>query len=154
MQGFEARGTAISQRLTAWRNLLEETKVGGKLVADPNDIFLEQDYYNAQHHEHKNKKHKKKKTQKTNKRKFKEKMKELKDYARNDTRSEGRTRNLDANDTFEFGRHTYGIDEDDNREMIESSNTKWMSLRNSNPPIQEIVNVGGTAGFFCGEPSK
>ncbi|CAD7084344.1 unnamed protein product [Hermetia illucens] len=152
--GFEARGTAISQRLTAWRNLLEETKVGGKLVADPNDIFLEQDYYNAQHHEHKNKKHKKKKTQKTNKKKFKEKMKELKDYARNDTKSEGPSRNLDANDTFEFGRHTYGIDEDDNREMIESSNTKWMSLRNSNPPIQEIVNVGGTAGFFCGEPMK
>uniref|UniRef100_A0A1B0DL98 Uncharacterized protein n=1 Tax=Phlebotomus papatasi TaxID=29031 RepID=A0A1B0DL98_PHLPP len=37
--GFEARGTTISQRLTAWRNLLEETRPSGRLLANPFEDF-------------------------------------------------------------------------------------------------------------------
>ncbi|CAG2063579.1 unnamed protein product, partial [Timema podura] len=34
-QGFEARGTVIAQRLTAWNNLLEATRPSGNLLVNP-----------------------------------------------------------------------------------------------------------------------
>lgn len=37
IKGFEARGTVIGQKLTAWRNLLDETRPRGKLTANPYD---------------------------------------------------------------------------------------------------------------------
>ncbi|KFB38757.1 AGAP004140-PA-like protein [Anopheles sinensis] len=36
--GFEARGTSIGKRWTAWRNLLEETGASGRLVANPKEL--------------------------------------------------------------------------------------------------------------------
>lgn len=42
LQGFEPRGTVISRRLTAWRNLLEETRPSGILIANPNELILNQ----------------------------------------------------------------------------------------------------------------
>ncbi|XP_035783888.1 protein dispatched-like [Anopheles albimanus] len=38
--GFEARGTSIGKRWTAWRNLLEETSSSGRLVANPKELTL------------------------------------------------------------------------------------------------------------------
>lgn len=43
LQGFEARGTEIANRLTAWENLLEETRPSGRLTANPNDKLQQQD---------------------------------------------------------------------------------------------------------------
>lgn len=34
-QGFEARGTVLAQRLTAWHNLMDATKARGELTANP-----------------------------------------------------------------------------------------------------------------------
>lgn len=34
LQGFETRGTEISNRLTAWHNLLEETRPNGLLTSN------------------------------------------------------------------------------------------------------------------------
>lgn len=36
-QGFEARGTEISQRATAWENLLDSTRANGLLSVNPAD---------------------------------------------------------------------------------------------------------------------
>lgn len=33
-KGFESRGTDISNRLTAWHNLLEETRPSGRLTSN------------------------------------------------------------------------------------------------------------------------
>lgn len=42
--GFEARGTELGQRISAWHNLLEETSPsGGKLIANPYEYFDEAD---------------------------------------------------------------------------------------------------------------
>jgi len=38
VQGFEARGTILAQRLTAWRNLLDATGPSGPLTIDPRQI--------------------------------------------------------------------------------------------------------------------
>lgn len=35
IQGFESRGTALAQRLTAWKNLLEATEPSGLLTTNP-----------------------------------------------------------------------------------------------------------------------
>lgn len=37
-KGFETRGTDIASRLTAWGNLIEETRSSGPLTANPHDI--------------------------------------------------------------------------------------------------------------------
>jgi hypothetical protein len=39
-QGFESRGTEIGQRLTAWKNLLDETGPNGLFVANPDDLIV------------------------------------------------------------------------------------------------------------------
>lgn len=35
LQGFEARGTMLAQRLNAWHNLMEATKTRGELTNNP-----------------------------------------------------------------------------------------------------------------------
>lgn len=35
IKGFEARGTDIAKKLTAWQNLVEETRPSGKLTSNP-----------------------------------------------------------------------------------------------------------------------
>lgn len=39
MEGFEARGTEIANRLTAWQNLQEATRPSGPLTVNPLDDF-------------------------------------------------------------------------------------------------------------------
>lgn len=39
-QGFESRGTDIANRLTAWHNLLEETRPSGRLTSNPYERTL------------------------------------------------------------------------------------------------------------------
>lgn len=46
-QGFEARGTKLAQRLTAWGNLMEATHPRGELVDNP----LEYYYYLQNHNQ-------------------------------------------------------------------------------------------------------
>lgn len=38
-QGFEARGTPLAQRLTAWYNLMKATGAQGELVDNPIEYF-------------------------------------------------------------------------------------------------------------------
>ena len=39
LQGFEARGTMLAQRLTAWHNLIEKTHPRGELVDNPLEYY-------------------------------------------------------------------------------------------------------------------
>ena len=39
LQGFETRGTEISQRTVAWDNLMEESRPSGSLIIDPSELI-------------------------------------------------------------------------------------------------------------------
>lgn len=45
-QGFEARGTTLAQRLTAWVNLIEATHPRGELVENPLEYYYYLQYHN------------------------------------------------------------------------------------------------------------
>lgn len=38
-QGFEARGTTLAQRFTAWQNLIEASKARGELIENPLEYY-------------------------------------------------------------------------------------------------------------------
>ncbi|KAG7206137.1 hypothetical protein KM043_003529 [Ampulex compressa] len=46
--GFEARGTVLAQRLTAWENLMEATKPRGQLIDNPLEYYQYMRKYNQQ----------------------------------------------------------------------------------------------------------
>ncbi|XP_076237082.1 protein dispatched [Calliopsis andreniformis] len=54
--GFEARGTALAQRLIAWQNLMEASKPKGQLIDNPLEYYYyvrqqhQQNYVNGQNH--------------------------------------------------------------------------------------------------------
>lgn len=59
--GFEARGTELGQRMTAWHNLLEETSPQGQLVSNPYEYLdydeLQQKQHPLRRHHHQHHKH-------------------------------------------------------------------------------------------------
>lgn len=41
LQGFETRGTTISQRITAWQNMAEATRPSGSLTSNPKELLAQ-----------------------------------------------------------------------------------------------------------------
>lgn len=61
-QGFTTRGTVISDRLTAWRNLKEATRPSGQFAINPKDILIHRNvtFFKPKIKKHNNKKKKNK----------------------------------------------------------------------------------------------
>ncbi|XP_055384764.1 protein dispatched [Condylostylus longicornis] len=168
--GFEARGTSISQRLTAWHNLLEETRVGGKLADDPSDLGRIK-ILNGKVHKLREFKNKggKRKSKKERKKQLREKIKKLnrfknefkysydsgfqeihfKDYETIDDNFDTRLKNK----SYEFGYNRSSIDEDEKQNMVQSKISKWNLFKHQQPPALYTDMPTLTDGFFCGSPT-
>ncbi|XP_055903846.1 protein dispatched isoform X1 [Eupeodes corollae] len=175
--GFEARGTEIGQRLTAWRNLWQETGPSGKLVANPNDLLSFQQDYNQDveqlmgHHKKRQRKKKKKNKKKTNA-DLSRKIKKLRKFSNSETDADPTEWNGDTgvfrdyaitNDSITdeenhhrniYGRNISFVDEKEEQERVQSKKSTWRILSQSTPPpmFNEVhINIDG---FFCESPTK
>lgn len=165
--GFEARGTSIGQKLTAWRNLLEETSFSGKLIANPKDLMpgnndnsipYRKNFKNKTQNKNKKKKGKNKKKQLSEKLKVIKNIPELGNDPSNGN-IEGYDDNYDASNISRHDHWDYGknmsYDSINNTESIEKKRLRWLDLKSSNPPssASDTVHIA-TNGFFCESPSE
>ncbi|XP_039441963.1 protein dispatched [Culex pipiens pallens] len=168
--GFEARGTSIGRRWTAWRNLLEETSPSGRLIANPKELISEREAQSglAAGSEfggvRKRKKNKKANGMNGKKRpKGNKNIRILKELSTLNKSSNGEMISFEEydNDTFslrhdnwEYGKNmTFYPDETGNK-TVEKKRAKWDTLRNLKPP-PDIVEMHIPAdGFFCESPNK
>uniref|UniRef100_A0A182Q1X4 SSD domain-containing protein n=1 Tax=Anopheles farauti TaxID=69004 RepID=A0A182Q1X4_9DIPT len=179
--GFEARGTSIGKRWTAWRNLLEETGASGRLVANPKELTLGAN--NLLHTQNakdglnfskrRNNKAKKKQsnsidgvpakvhTKLTNK-----SMRILKELYHNQTTSNGEVISFEEYDNetashrggrqelWEYGRNQSYYTEEVGNKTMEKKRAKWDTLRKLKPPPEPIETHIPSDGFFCESPNK
>lgn len=159
-QGFETRGTDISQRITAWRNLLEETRPSRSLVTNPKDLFppTEADIKlrKIKHQQSKKNRKKKKKV------KFTKKMRVIKDFAVNNKEIDfGSLDNAveESNDTavghthYDYGKNV-SYDPESNERKNKLKKTKWENLAQLYPPpLTTDIHISSD-GFFCESPSR
>ncbi|XP_059612470.1 protein dispatched [Phlebotomus argentipes] len=157
--GFEARGTTISQRLTAWRNLLEETRPSGRLVANPFE-----DFQMAGHSGGRRRKLKGPAQQKQRKKKklaLPEKIKIIKNLPTNGTYdlpddydSQDNTTVSVRHEHWDYGRNiTYESDESTKkRNKLKKDN--WIKLTKMYPPPLTTDVHTTSDGFFCESPNK
>lgn len=181
MQGFEPRGTLISQRLTAWRNLLDETRPSGLLIANPNELIAQKNRFTkvrfASLHAYvfylQNKfvfdqlqkklgdlnkgKHKKIK--------FKKKIKFIKDNNNNNTgkvnydffdefSDDSNRTAVNRTEQWHYGKNQSFTDEEEYNEKVQQKNKQWKMLQKPNPPPAIIDEHIRMDGFFCEAPSK
>lgn len=178
--GFEARGTKLGQRMTAWHNLLEETSPsGGKLIANPyeylDELEGEEDdsrrnkkprkHNNAQRHR------KRKKGKNKGSLVLTEKIQVIKSAASGKPNGnaideeegggtaavwvENGTRREDA-EAWEYGRNVSFIDDDDEvqNKSNQAKKENWAKLQlNQPPPFQTDIHTSSD-GFFCESPSR
>lgn len=164
--GFEARGTDISNKLTTWRNLLDETRPSGSFIVNPKDIHqrFNEEQSQKQRKRNRNKSRlrhqdKKKKQQKV---KFDKKMKVLKDFVMNKSFNVDIAYNSEdvANDTTveEHSHYDYGTNktynEETERKNKKLKNEKWKNLKNVDPPPITSTDFHSTDGYFCESPSE
>lgn len=167
LQGFEARGTDLGQRITAWRNLLDETRPSGQLVANPYEDYEYRDdvlYRKRNRNKGNNKKRKKNKNKK--KVVFTEKIQMIKNLPAAakegvpswDDYDELNLDNLTVtprnHEHWDYGRNvSYTSDESTNK-SIKLKKENWVKLTKLYPPPL-TTNIHTTAdGIFCGSPSK
>lgn len=150
--GFEARGTDISNRLTTWKNLLEETRPSGSLVVNPKEF--QQHEFNRKHKKNKNR-HQWKKLNKS----LDQKIKILKDATRGKSFNVEFSLNLDdTNETqinsthWEYGTNK-SYDEETDRRNKESKKKKWKEFTKLEPPPITSTDFQSD-GYFCESPSK
>lgn len=145
--GFEARGTEISNRLTTWQNLLEETRPSGSLIVNPKELL--QHEFDKKHRKNKNR-HEKKRL------KFDEKMRKLKDYSTNKSYNTDIVYN--SNDTLINNHWAYGknisYDEEKEKKIKEAKKKKWEGFLKNNPPPLTSTDFHSTDGYFCESPSE
>ncbi|XP_058062470.1 protein dispatched [Anopheles bellator] len=176
--GFEARGTSIGKRWTAWRNLLEETGASGGLVANPKELTLgtnNQIHWNRGTLVPKRRKHKSKKKDSTEGKKkssqSSKSMRLLKDMYHNQTvttiggsggelisfeeyDNETVTSRGSRMEVWEYGKNqTFYTDEIGNKTM-EKKRAKWDTLRKLKPPPEPVEMHIPSDGFFCESPNK
>lgn len=163
--GFEARGTPIGSRWTAWRNLLEETSASGRLIANPKELYDRQaaTEYETGFRPHKRRKDRKKSNGKSKKRNKLNKVKLLKELKLNNKSLNGEVISFEEydNETFisrhdnwEYGRNMSFYTEETGNKTMEKKRAKWDTLRNLNPPPDPIEMHIPADGFFCESPSK
>lgn len=159
--GFEARGTSIGKRWTAWRNLLEETSASGRLIANPKELYDRS--VAAEGVEHKRKKDRKKANNNSKKRNKSNKMKMLKELTLNNRSSNGEVISFEEydNETFisqhdnwEYGRNMSFYAEETSNKTMEKKRAKWDTLRKLKPPPDLMEMHIPADGFFCESPSK
>lgn len=170
--GFAARGTHIGKRLTAWHNLIEETRPSGLFVANPSDLIT----HNVGSHrgggkykkfqnkkKNRNKKHKKKHEDMQNM-KLDKKIKIIKDWS-----VSNRTIDLNYHEEFDmdenvtigrhehwdYGRNLSSISEEVHNKRVLQKTKQWKSLLNLSPPPPLVVDFHMPFdGFFCESPNK
>ncbi|XP_041788243.1 protein dispatched [Anopheles merus] len=182
--GFEARGTSIGKRWTAWRNLLEETSLSGRLVANPKELTLGMN----NHFPHqrlppvagdgsfrKRRKNKgKKKTpntvdgEDTGKAhgKLNKNLRILKELYHNQSATNGEIISFEEYDNetmphrggrqevWEYGRNQSYYTEEVGNKTMEKKRAKWDTLRRLKPPPEPIETHIPSDGFFCESPNK
>uniref|UniRef100_A0A182W1K9 SSD domain-containing protein n=1 Tax=Anopheles minimus TaxID=112268 RepID=A0A182W1K9_9DIPT len=177
--GFEARGTSIGKRWTAWRNLLEETSSAGRLVANPKELTLGRN--NLLHRpitgeasipkRRKNKS--KKKTANTvdgeaakKHTKYSKNIRILKELYHNQSVANGEIISFEEYDNetmshrggrqevWEYGRNQSYYTEEVGNKTMEKKRAKWDTLRKLKPPPEPIETHIPSDGFFCESPNK
>lgn len=178
--GFEARGTELGQRMTAWHNLLDETSpLGGQLVANPYENF-DDDYYptsgkkkhNAQRHRNNKKRKNKNKGKNKGALVLTEKIQRIKsanNFAAGkavNSLPEGssdettviwaeNTTRREEEDAWEYGRNVSFIDDEDEvNKTIMGNKDLWKDLKRPQPPLFQTEVHSSSDGFFCNSPSK
>ncbi|XP_058467660.1 protein dispatched [Malaya genurostris] len=161
--GFEARGTSISKRWTAWRNLLEETSASGRLIANPKELVEQtRTDFSYGFKNPKRKKNKKKAKANVEKHKLNKSIRILKDLTINKS-SNGELVNFEEydNETFssrhnnwEYGKNMSFYTEESGNKTMEKKRAKWDSLRNLKPPPDQTDVHIPSDGFFCESPNK
>lgn len=178
--GFEARGTTLGQRMTAWHNLLEETSPsGGQLIANPYE-YLDDEEERDSRHNNKKRKHNAQRHRKRKKNKNKgslvltEKIQVLKTAASGKANAnaidleeqesnaavwvENGTRRGDMAEEsqWEYGRNVSFIDDDDEvqNKSIQEKKENWMKLTKMQPPPFQTDIHTSSDGFFCESPSR
>ncbi|XP_055523625.1 protein dispatched [Wyeomyia smithii] len=162
--GFEARGTSIGKRWTAWRNLLEETSPSGRLISNPKELEEQPSLdYNYGFRSQKRKKGRKKTNGNAKKRnRLNKSIRILKEISTNKS-SNGELISYEEydNDTFssrhdnwEYGKNMSFYAEETGNKTMEKKRAKWDTLRNLKPPPDSIEIHIPADGFFCESPNK
>lgn len=167
LKGFEARGTVIGQKLTAWRNLLEETRPSGNLIPNPNDLIPPPpfpsftDDENSKRYKFK-KKHKNK--NKTNNHKLNKKIKYIKELAlfnqtfnynwtSFDESSDNETTFNNRHKHWGYGKNLTYENDEDKINLNKKKKEQWKILSRMYPPTVTTVETSSD-GLFCESPSN
>ncbi|KAJ6638287.1 Protein dispatched [Pseudolycoriella hygida] len=150
--GFEARGTEIGKRMTAWLNLIDETRPSGILIANPNEMQQE-DFFKKRKENNSKKKNKKTK-------KSKNRIKVVRDelllngsgLLEVDGFDESNVKDTN-NRHWNYGKNLSFTSEEEYNKKIEQRTKEWKLLREQNPPRTEPGMHVRTNGFFCGAPN-
>uniref|UniRef100_A0A336L3V2 CSON002639 protein n=1 Tax=Culicoides sonorensis TaxID=179676 RepID=A0A336L3V2_CULSO len=153
--GFEARGTVIGQRLTAWRNLLEESGISGLITVNPKELIIPRAVEKAKIKAlNKNKNSTIRVKKKKNKIKTEEKLSNIrlnKIHFDEDAKFIEDLENstyLNFTNQWDYGKNLSFMTEEKNQNIVENK-AKWSDLRQSKPPSQKI-NISN--GYFCDSP--
>ncbi|XP_058813759.1 protein dispatched [Topomyia yanbarensis] len=163
-QGFEARGTSIGMRMTAWRNLLEETRASGRLISNPKELLAQSttDFGYGFRNPKRKKDRKKEKANAKKRNRLNKSIRILKELSINKS-SNGELISFEEydNETFssrhdnwEYGKNMSFYTEESGNKTMEKKRAKWDSLRNLNPPPDQIDMHIPADGFFCESPNK
>ncbi|XP_055677193.1 protein dispatched [Lutzomyia longipalpis] len=157
--GFEARGTTISQRLTAWRNLLDETRPSGRLVANPLDDFQSVEIPGSRRRKIKGPREQKKRKKK--KIPLPEKIKIIKNLPANGTydlpEDYDSPDNLTLNSRHEhwdYGRNISYVSDESTKKRNKLKKDNWIKLTKMYPPPLTTDVHTTSDGFFCESPNK
>lgn len=145
----------IGKRLTAWRNLLEESSLNGQLVANPKDV---QQFDNSERSFDKPKKFKVKgsgRKKKDRKIKYEQKLRKINqnqihhfDYD-GDGELDNATDAVNRSEHWEYGRNQSFPSEELGHNLVRNKQ-KWADLRRPRPPERKSKNSND--GFFCDLP--
>uniref|UniRef100_A0A182PPZ7 SSD domain-containing protein n=1 Tax=Anopheles epiroticus TaxID=199890 RepID=A0A182PPZ7_9DIPT len=178
--GFEARGTSIGKRWTAWRNLLEETSSSGRLVANPKELTFgmnnhAQSPITTDGNIPKRRKNKAKNRNSVDGGTGKKHMKlskniriikeelydnqsvangEIISFEEYDNETMGHGRGHGRQEVWEYGRNQSYYTEEVGNKTMEKKRAKWDTLRRLKPPPEPIEMHIPSDGFFCESPNK
>lgn len=156
-QGFEARGTEIGQKLTAWKNLLDESGSSGLLSHNPKELIIPGAVDKARiRAQNRRRNGTGKGGRKKNKVKLEEKIINIHfnkiHFEEDDKLVEEVANATEYNFTgsWEYGKNLSYLTDEKNENIVQNKE-KWSNLRQSKPPTQKINTHNG---FFCDSPRK
>lgn len=149
--GFSTRGTTISNRLTAWGNLVKSTKPSGQFAINPKDVLIHRNHTIIMQEKYKTKQPKHNKKKKT-----KKKQKPHSNIFRIDDGNQTEFINPDDKWKQKSHNHIIFINEERNHTHNLEADT-WQKIRqlskekNPNDFNEKTFN---SEGFFCGIPDE